>query len=67
MISGIRGGVSIALVLALPHATPYRDQIIDAVYGVVAATILIQGTALKPVLLRLNLAEERRTASARSP
>ncbi len=57
MISGIRGGVSIALALALPHGTPYRDAIIDAVYGVVAATILIQGTALKPVLMRLNLAE----------
>ncbi len=55
MISGIRGGVSIALALALPHATPYRDIIIDVVYGVVAATILIQGTALGPVLKRLTL------------
>ncbi len=55
MISGIRGGVSIALVLALPIDTPYRDTIIDAVYGVVAATILVQGTALGPVLKRLTL------------
>ncbi len=55
MISGIRGGVSIALALALPHGTPFRDEIIDAVYGVVAASILIQGTALGPVLARLKL------------
>jgi CPA1 family monovalent cation:H+ antiporter len=55
MISGIRGGVSIALALALPPATPYREIIIDVVYGVVAATILIQGTALGPVLKRLTL------------
>ncbi len=55
MISGIRGGVSIALALALPVATPYRGVIIDIVYGVVAATILIQGTALGPVLKRLEL------------
>jgi CPA1 family monovalent cation:H+ antiporter len=55
MISGIRGGVSIALALALPPATPYREIIIDVVYGVVAATILIQGTALGPVLKRLEL------------
>ena len=55
MISGIRGGVSIALALALPPATPYRHVIIDVVYGVVAATVLIQGTALGPVLKRLKL------------
>jgi CPA1 family monovalent cation:H+ antiporter len=55
MISGIRGGVSIALALALPHSTPFRDDIINSVYGVVAATILIQGTALGPVLKRLKL------------
>ncbi len=55
MISGIRGGISIALALALPAATPYRGIIVDIVYGVVAATILIQGTALGPVLKRLSL------------
>ncbi len=55
MISGIRGGISIALALSLPPATPFRDEIIDVVYGVVAATILIQGTALGPVLARMKL------------
>ena len=55
MISGIRGGISIALALALPEATPYREIIVDVVYGVVGATILIQGTAIGPLLQRLDL------------
>jgi len=55
MISGIRGGVSIALALALPAATPHREVIVDIVYGVVVATVLLQGTALGPVLKRLAL------------
>jgi CPA1 family monovalent cation:H+ antiporter len=54
-LSGIRGGVSIALALALPEATPYRSDIVDAVYGVVAVTILVQGLALGPVMQRLRL------------
>jgi monovalent cation:H+ antiporter, CPA1 family len=54
-LSGIRGGVSIALALALPRGTPYRGDIIDAVYGVVAVTILVQGLSLGPVMQRLRL------------
>jgi CPA1 family monovalent cation:H+ antiporter len=54
-LSGIRGGVSIALALALPEATPYRGDIVDAVYGVVAVTILVQGLGLAPVMKRLRL------------
>ena len=54
-LSGIRGGVSIALALALPQATPHRGDIVDAVYGVVAVTILVQGLALAPVMRRLRL------------
>ncbi len=63
MISGIRGGVSIALVLSLAVGSPYRDTIIDAVYGVVAATILVQGTALGFVLKRLKLADDTRASA----
>jgi CPA1 family monovalent cation:H+ antiporter len=54
-LSGIRGGVSIALALALPAATPFREAIVDAVYGIVAATILVQGVALGPIMQRLKL------------
>jgi CPA1 family monovalent cation:H+ antiporter len=54
-LSGIRGGISIALALSLPHETPYREDILDAVYGVVGGTILIQGLALGPIMQRLRL------------
>jgi CPA1 family monovalent cation:H+ antiporter len=54
-LSGIRGGISLALALSLPHAFPFRDDIVDAVYGVVAITILVQGLALAPVMRRLAL------------
>ena len=54
-LSGIRGGISIALALSLPHALPFRDEIVEAVYGVVAITMLIQGLLLTPVMGRLEL------------
>jgi CPA1 family monovalent cation:H+ antiporter len=54
-LSGIRGGISIALALSLPHALPFRDNIVDAVYGVVAVTILTQGVMLGPIMRRLPL------------
>lgn len=54
-LAGIRGGISIALALALPLDTPFRAEIVDAVYGVVAATVLVQGFALGPVVARLKL------------
>jgi CPA1 family monovalent cation:H+ antiporter len=54
-LSGIRGGISIALALSLPHGLPFRDDIVDAVYGVVAITILTQGVMLAPIMRRLQL------------
>jgi CPA1 family monovalent cation:H+ antiporter len=54
-LSGIRGGISIALALSLPHDLPMRDEIVDAVYGVVAITILTQGLLLAPIMKRLTL------------
>jgi monovalent cation:H+ antiporter, CPA1 family len=54
-LAGIRGGISIALALSLPHGLPFRDDIIGAVYGVVAITILTQGVLLAPIMRRLPL------------
>jgi CPA1 family monovalent cation:H+ antiporter len=55
-LSGIRGGISIALALSLPETLAFRDDIVAAVYGVVAVTILVQGLALAPIMRRLPLA-----------
>jgi CPA1 family monovalent cation:H+ antiporter len=46
--SGLRGGVSIALALALPESE-FRQPILAACYGVVLFTILVQGLTLERV------------------
>ncbi len=53
MLAGMRGALSLALALVLPATIPFRAQIIDAVFGVVAATLIVQGLAIGPVLRRL--------------
>ncbi len=55
VFAGIRGGVALALALALPPALPYRDEIVDAVFGVVLFTLLVQGITLEPLLARFGL------------
>jgi CPA1 family monovalent cation:H+ antiporter len=55
MLSGMRGALSLALALVLPPSIPFRASIIDAVFGVVAATLIVQGLAIGPVLRRSNL------------
>lgn len=55
VLAGMRGALSLALALVLPEAIPYRPQIIDAVFGVVAFTLIVQGLAIGPVLRHLRL------------
>jgi CPA1 family monovalent cation:H+ antiporter len=43
--SGVRGGISVALALSLPHG-PERDIFVGATYVVVSASILLQGLTL---------------------
>jgi CPA1 family monovalent cation:H+ antiporter len=47
---GLRGGISVALALALP-ASPWRDALISVTYVVVVFSILVQGLTL-PRFLR---------------
>jgi CPA1 family monovalent cation:H+ antiporter len=54
VFAGIRGGLSLALALALPAALAYRDEIVDAVIAVVLFTLIVQGIALEPLLERLG-------------
>jgi CPA1 family monovalent cation:H+ antiporter len=52
---GLRGGLSIAMALSLP-ASDGRDVILGMTYGVVACSILIQGTTFGRLLRRFGLA-----------
>lgn len=54
--AGMRGVVSLAAALALPTAFPGRDVILLATFGVILATVLLQGTTLGPLVRRLGLA-----------
>jgi CPA1 family monovalent cation:H+ antiporter len=54
VLAGMRGGLSLALALALPATLPFREQIVDAVFGVVLFTVIVQGIALEPLLARLG-------------
>lgn len=47
---GLRGALSLALVLSLPLTTPNRDLLIIIVYGVVLVTLLGQGFGLRFLL-----------------
>lgn len=51
--SGLRGALSLALVLALPLEVPTRDALIFATYAVVLFTLLVQGLSLRSILRRL--------------
>ena len=56
--SGMRGIVSLAAALALPHAFPFRDLIVLTAFSVVLGTLVIQGLTLKPLLRALALQDD---------
>lgn len=61
---GLRGGLSMVLVLGLPRDMPHRDLIVTMTFGVVILSILVQGTTMGPLMRRLGLvksSEERAT------
>ena len=45
VIGGLRGALSMVLALSLPESFPSRDQIVTTTFGVVALSILLQGSA----------------------
>jgi CPA1 family monovalent cation:H+ antiporter len=50
--SGLRGALSLALVLAIPTNVPTRNVLIISTYAVVLFTLLVQGLSLRWVLRR---------------
>jgi CPA1 family monovalent cation:H+ antiporter len=65
--SGMRGGVSLAAALAVPliaegHAFPDRALVIFIAYITIAATLVIPGLTLSPLIRRLGLGEEEAVA-----
>ncbi len=52
VLSGLRGALSLALVLSLPQALEQRNLLTDIVYGVILVTLLGQGLTLRVLLPR---------------
>jgi len=52
VLSGLRGALSLALVLSLPIELEQRDLLTDIVYGVILVTLLGQGLTLRVLLPR---------------
>ncbi|HSD76953.1 MAG TPA: Na+/H+ antiporter, partial [Solirubrobacteraceae bacterium] len=68
--SGMRGAVSLAAALALPAETPQRDLLVFLTFGVILATLVLQGLTLPALIRRLGVRgdgeiEEREELKAR--
>jgi Na+:H+ antiporter len=53
-VAGMRGGLCLALALALPPGIPYREAIVDAAFAVSLATLAAAAFALVPVVRRAS-------------
>jgi CPA1 family monovalent cation:H+ antiporter len=60
---GLRGGVALALALALPEELAERETLVAMTGGVVLATLLLNATTISPLVSRLGL--DRPTRSTR--
>ena len=54
--SGLRGGISVAMVLSLPPF-PARDYLLASTYAVVVFSILVQGLTVRRVLVHYGVGE----------
>jgi CPA1 family monovalent cation:H+ antiporter len=54
---GLRGSLSIALVLSLPTTLPGRSQLVVMIFGTVMFSLLAQGLTIKPLLQWLRFAK----------
>lgn len=55
---GLRGAVSLAVVLSLPIDLPVRSMLLNLTFGVVLFTLLVQGLTMEPLLRRLELVSD---------
>ncbi|HSQ63521.1 MAG TPA: cation:proton antiporter [Polyangiaceae bacterium] len=56
---GLRGALSMVLVLSTPPDHPYRQMLVTMTYGVVLLSLLLQGLTISPLLRRLGVAGTR--------
>jgi len=54
---GLRGALSIALVLSLPLDIPARVELIAMTFGAITFSLLVQGLTVSPLLRLLGIKE----------
>ncbi len=52
---GLKGAISLALVLGLPESFPKREEVIAVTFGVVAFSVIVQGISMPWLMAKLNL------------
>ena len=52
---GLRGSLSMVLILGLPYGFPGRSFLISLVFGVVSVSLFLQGLTMAPLMRRLGL------------
>ncbi|HYO53348.1 Na+/H+ antiporter [Archangium sp.] len=53
--SGLRGAISMVLILGLPADFPHRELLVNMTFGVVVLAIIFQGLTMAPLLRRLGI------------
>ncbi len=62
---GLRGSLSMVLVLGLPYSFEARELLVHLVFGVVCASLFLQGLTVGPLLARLGLTPVKSEAAQR--
>lgn len=57
--SGLRGALSMAMVLGISSAVPERDALIPVIFGVVLISLVGQGMTIEPLVAKLGLSREK--------
>ncbi|MDC0710651.1 Na+/H+ antiporter [Stigmatella sp. ncwal1] len=57
--SGLRGAISMVLVLSLPEDFAHRELLVNMTFGVVVLSIIVQGLTMPPLLRRLGVTGQR--------
>lgn len=59
---GLRGSLSMVLVLSIPDSIAGKEALIAMTFGVVVLSVLVQGTTMGPLVRALGLVEKRSDA-----
>lgn len=61
---GLRGSLSMVLVLSIPDSIAGKEAMVAMTFGVVVLSVLVQGTTMGPLVRALGLVEKRSEAMA---